>query len=112
MAVASQVLVLNYGSSKTNSGYTLSVDGPCEIDYIVVNWSGSVSTTVTITIEAGLGSEFDATLPSLAFDSNSNGVYIPDGGSLRLTEGDTLVVAAEAVSSRFSSVAIYGRGEA
>ncbi len=102
--------VLAYNQSKTNSILDVIADGPCKVEYVVINWDGAVTETALLTILAGLGSDWDGVLDSVVFTSAQQAMWFPPS-ELHIVTGDSLQVEAPAVVDQISSIAIYGQAE-
>jgi len=99
--------VRTVGTSAANSAQTVSADGPGILRQVTVKYSGSVSQTVTVTLDSGAGAGYDTLLQNITLSSATDGVFLPDA-DIVINTGDQIDVTAPAGGAGVTSaVTVY-----
>jgi hypothetical protein len=96
-------------TSGTNSPNNLSSAGSlakaAKLRMVTVAYSGTATGSVTVTLTSGAGAGYSVALNTITL-ANNQGVFIP-ATPIPINADDSILVAAPAVASVTSSVAIY-----
>ena len=86
--------------SAPNTESTLNTPPPgderCKLIGVFVTYSSAVTGDVVVTLNSGLGSNYDVTLATISLTAEANGYYLPDGGPMQLAPDDVISVVAAA----------------
>jgi hypothetical protein len=73
---------------------------------VTVTYSSSTTQNITVTLNSGAGAAYNVVFNTIAISSGTQGVYIPST-PIPFNADDTITVAAPALASQTSSIAIY-----
>lgn len=71
--------------------YTTSIGRRFKLERIIIHASVAITETITITLDSGKGTTYDAVLRRKSLSSEQDYVYIPDGESLYY-DGDEIKI--------------------